>query len=141
MTVTNRGKKTENQAKKIHNIKNKHLSTLNNNTRNEHNTQFYTRVVSHTDITFSDAEITLLGKGLKYNLHYKHKHWINKLALEAETAINLVDLLQQNYLRQLVAIHIKKLKQKHATQNYNITNTILEWKVMKGIKDKLQTVT
>jgi hypothetical protein len=29
----------------------------------------------------------LLSKGLKYNLHHKHKKWIKTLALKAETAI------------------------------------------------------
>jgi hypothetical protein len=31
----------------------------------------------------------VLSKGLKYNLHHKHKKWIETLALEAETAISL----------------------------------------------------
>jgi len=32
---------------------------------------FYPRIVNNTDITFSKSEITLLEKGLKYNLHKK----------------------------------------------------------------------
>jgi hypothetical protein len=116
------------------------ISTIliqNNSTQNEHNTQFYTRVVNNTNTAFLDSEITLLEKGLKYSPHYKNKHWINRLALEADTAVNLIDPLRQNYLRQLVAIHIQKLKQKYTTQNYNTTNAKQEWKVMKGIKDKI----
>jgi hypothetical protein len=30
----------------------------------------------------------LLNKGVKYNLHYKHKDWIKTLAIEADTAIS-----------------------------------------------------
>jgi hypothetical protein len=45
--------------------------------------------------------------------------------------------LQQDYLRQLVAIHVQQLIQKYFTQNYNTTNAKQEWKVTKGIKDKI----
>jgi hypothetical protein len=38
----------------------------------------------------------LLSKGLKYNLHYKHKNWIETLALEAETAITQLAATEQN---------------------------------------------
>jgi hypothetical protein len=61
---------------------------------------------------------------------------MNRLALEADTAVNLIYPLQQNYLRQVVAIHIQKLKQKYITQNYNNTNAKQEWKIVKGIKEK-----
>jgi hypothetical protein len=47
-----------------------------------------------------------LEKGLKYNLHHTNKYWINRLALEADTAVNLM----QTYMRQLIEIHIQKLK-------------------------------
>jgi hypothetical protein len=51
--------------------------------------------------------------------------------------MNLIDPLQQNYLRQLVAIHIQKLKQKYVTQSYSTTKATQEWKVMKGIEDEI----
>ena len=51
--------------------------------------KFYPRVINKTNITFSDEEMTILNKGLKYNLNFKQKqNWISTLALEAETAIN-----------------------------------------------------
>ena len=42
---------------------------------------FAPRIVNNTDIQFSDDEVTLLNKGLKYNLSYKNKNWIKNLAL------------------------------------------------------------
>jgi hypothetical protein len=36
-------------------------------------------------------------------LHHKNKEWIETLALEAETAINNLDITEQNYYRQAVA--------------------------------------
>jgi hypothetical protein len=53
---------------------------------------------------------------MKHNLHHKNKQWISRLALEADTAVSLVDTLQQNFLKRLVAKHIQKLKQIHCTQ-------------------------
>jgi formyltetrahydrofolate synthetase len=46
------------------------------------NIQFYPRVINKTDIEFSNDEMTLLNKGLKYNLTYKGKYWLSNLALE-----------------------------------------------------------
>jgi hypothetical protein len=37
-------------------------------------------------------ERTLLNKGLKYNLYSKNKNWIETLVLEAETAINNLEI-------------------------------------------------
>jgi hypothetical protein len=39
-------------------------------------TQNYARVVSTTNTYFTQEEIQLLNKGLKYNLHHKPKNWI-----------------------------------------------------------------
>jgi len=72
-------------------------------------TQFYPRVINRTNITFSDEEMTLLNKGLKYNLNYKNKHWLSTLALEAETAISLLPSHEQEYLRYQVAQNLQKL--------------------------------
>jgi hypothetical protein len=46
------------------------------------------KVVNNTNVYFTNEEIHLLSKGLKYNLHHKHKMWIETLALEAKRAIN-----------------------------------------------------
>jgi hypothetical protein len=44
-----------------------------------------------------------LSKGLQYNLHYKTKDWFKMLALEADTAVQLADPNEQNYLRYVIA--------------------------------------
>jgi hypothetical protein len=41
-------------------------------------TEFYPRVVNKTDIIFNPNELNLLNKGLKYNLSFKRKNWIEK---------------------------------------------------------------
>jgi hypothetical protein len=37
---------------------------------------FHARVAKHTDIPFSNTEISLLQKGPKYNTHAKRRNWI-----------------------------------------------------------------
>ena len=46
--------------------------------------------MNETNIRFTNGELTLLNKGLKYNLGNKLKHWIRDLGLEAECAITLL---------------------------------------------------
>jgi hypothetical protein len=110
---------------------------MNSSLKSKPNIQFHTRLVNKTNIAFSQSERTLLEKGLKYNLHYKDKKWINRLALEADSAISLVNPLQQNFLKHLVAKHIQKLKQKYSIQNYNKIKAKQEWKILKEIKQKI----
>ena len=69
----------------------------------------YPCVVNKTDITFSNDELTLLNKGLKYNLNHKHKNWIRTLALEAETAITKLPIFEQGCIRYQAAYNIKHL--------------------------------
>ena len=59
---------------------NKLVQTQTNNPNT--NIQFYPRVINKTNISFTDDELTLLNKGLKYNLSQKRKHWLSNLALE-----------------------------------------------------------
>jgi hypothetical protein len=53
---------------------------------------------------------------LKYNLHHKQKHWLQTLAIEAGTAINLIDPLEQAYVRQTVAHKLQILINKERTK-------------------------
>lgn len=57
-------------------------------------------------LTFPEAEMKVLGKGLKYNLHYRHKDWIKLLAIEADTAISKMHIKDQMYMNQIVANNI-----------------------------------
>jgi hypothetical protein len=49
---------------------------------------FHKHVENLIDITFTNNEMELINKGLKYNLHYKHKNWIKTLAIKVDTTIN-----------------------------------------------------
>jgi hypothetical protein len=57
------------------------------------------------------------------------------LALEAETAINKLDITEQQYYRHRVAKTIKRMNQKDNNKN-NIRNR-LEWKHIIRIKQKI----
>jgi len=65
-------------------------------------------VINQPDIKFTKRELTLLNKGLKYNLGHKHKHCIRDLDLEAECAIALLPPEEQDYTRYKVAKQLKK---------------------------------
>jgi hypothetical protein len=90
------------QQHKIHN-----LTKFQTEKSNENN--HYPRVINTMDINFTQDEIQLLSKGLKYNLHYKRKNWLQTLALEAETAVSNLDITEQQYYRHAVAINIKNI--------------------------------
>jgi predicted glycosyltransferase involved in capsule biosynthesis len=96
----------------------------------------HSRVENYTNIQFTHDEIQLLNKGLKYNLHYKNKKWIETLALEAETAITNLDINNQNYYRHAVA---KKIKEISKNNQINNKKTKEEWKQIMNIKNKIDT--
>jgi hypothetical protein len=58
----------------------------------------YPRVMNTTDIQFTQEEIKLLSQGLKYNLYYRQKNWLETLALDAETAINKLNIKNNSIL-------------------------------------------
>lgn len=130
-----------NEMKKKYQTLDKKLNTLvNTKAQNQHhNIQFYPRVVNKTNIKFTDCEMTLLNKGLKYNLSYKNKHWLRNLALEAESAISQLPANEQECVRYQVAQNLQKLykqdKDKHKTYNHK-TNS--EKKIINQIITKLE---
>jgi len=86
-----------------------------------HQKQFYPRVVNNTNITFTKEELSLLNKGLNYNLGYKQKNWIETLALEAETAISPLPPNEQESIRYEVAHNIRHLYKKHNNSQFSNT--------------------
>ena len=106
----------------------------------ETSTQFYPRVINKTDIEFSNDEITLLNKGLKYNLTHKWKYWLSNLALEAEAAITLLPTHEQQHIRYQVAHNLQKLykqhKKKHAILDKHRQN---DYKTINQIKKNYLT--
>jgi hypothetical protein len=96
---------------KYNNI-NKKLDKLKGNgveNKQQHNHTFYKRVCNLSNTIFTNNEMTLLNKGLKYNLHHKPKQWLQTLAIEADAAINLIAPHEQAYIRQTVANKLKML--------------------------------
>ena len=93
---------------------------------------FYVRVVNNTNIKFTANEISLLEKGLKYNLHSRKKNWLTTLALQAETAITLLPITDSDYYRKQVADRIEKLPNNSNPRN----NTQTESRTLKLIKAK-----
>jgi hypothetical protein len=83
--------------------------------------------------------MTLLNKGLKYNLNYKSKHWLSNTALEAEAAITRLPTGEQEHVRYQVAHNLQKLyKQhsgKHTSTDRNMKNEI---RTINQIKMKLK---
>jgi hypothetical protein len=96
-------RKLQELSKKTHNT---HPPTT---TQKATNTQFYQRVINLTDIKFTEHENQLLQKGLKYNLHVQPKQQIKILAIEAETAINLLPVPDQDPVRYLIAKTLDKI--------------------------------
>jgi hypothetical protein len=86
----------------------------------------YTRVENQANIQFTHEEIQILNKGLKYNLHYKNKNWIETLALEAETAISNLEITKQNYYRHVVAKKIKDIYRENKNRNKKNNNEYKE---------------
>jgi len=42
---------------------------------------FYPRIINNSNISFTNSEMTLLQKGLKYNIQSKQRNWIQNLTL------------------------------------------------------------
>ena len=105
-----------------------------------HTKTFYPRVTNNTDIIFTAEELTLLNKGLKYNLSYRNKNWIRTLALETETAITLLPTHEQDYIRVQAAHNLKQIyKQQSAGRQYNSNHAKREYIILNHIKEKLST--
>jgi hypothetical protein len=95
------------------------------NTQNNQPNTFYKRIENLSNIIFTDKETQLLIKGLKYNLHYKWKDWIQTLAIEVEITINQLNPNEQAYMRQnvtnkLQTLIVKGKMQKERTTTYRM---------------------
>jgi hypothetical protein len=86
-------------------------------------------------------EMQNLNKGLKYNLHRKHKTGIQSLVIEADTAINQLQEKAQGYVRELAANKIPYLINKQNTQKENAeqpTQNVSRMEYYKKTKNKLK---
>ena len=76
-------------------------------TDSKHN--FFQRVTNLTSIALAQEEISLLNKGLKYNLGHHRKNWVKDLGLEAECAIALLPIEEQDFTRHRIAKQINHI--------------------------------
>jgi hypothetical protein len=105
----------------------------------DNKTESYPRVVNQTNIIFTNEEMTLLNKGLKYNVQQKGKHWLSNLALEAEAAVMRLPVQEQEPIRHMVAHSLQKLcKQFNGKHPPNDRNTRNEIKIVNQIRRKLE---
>ena len=81
--------------------------------------------------------MSMLQKGLKYNLHKKEENWIQNLALEAETAIQKLPNLDRDIYRHIVTDRINTLQKNRNTQP-NTNNAKHEAKTINSIQSKLR---
>ena len=75
---------------------------------------FHPRIINNY-ISFTNSEMTLLLKGMKYNTHSKKRNWIQSLSLEAETAITQLPPRERVVYRKLIADRINKLIMQNPT--------------------------
>ena len=128
----------ENKYRTIDNKLNK-LSKIQNQ-KNGFQKLFYPRVDNRTDIEFSGNELTLLNKGLKYNLNFKPRNWIKNLALEAETALSYLPYTEKEGLRFQMARNLQSLYRHYENnKGHNTRNINLERHTIQSIKNKLQS--
>ena len=99
---------------------------------------FFQRITNLTNITFTQEEISLLNKGLKYNLGHRQKNWIKNLGLEAECAVALFPLEEQDFIRHRVAKQINRICTQLPTHNMLTRKQIMELRAVRSIKDKLR---
>ena len=74
-------------------------------------------MINKIDITITIEELSLLNKGLKYNLGQKLKHWIRNLACEAGCAIALLPSGEQEHVSSGGAVHQKTTSQKSSSSS------------------------
>jgi hypothetical protein len=124
--------KIHKKTTKINNLAKSQTTTMKSRNKN------YTRVINTTNTQFTQEEILLLSKGLKYNLCYKQENWKEILSLEAETAISNLDITEQQYYRHTVVKAITRITQENKN-NINNKKNKKEWELIIDIKNKVST--
>jgi hypothetical protein len=116
------------QQQQVHNLAKSQTTNTTSKSTN------YPRVINITKTQFTQEEIQLLSKGLKYNLHYKQKNWVETLSLEAETAISNLEIKEQQYYRHAVVKVITRITQENENKNNTNKENKKEWTLMTDIK-------
>ena len=112
-----------------------HLSTTTTDSKHT----FFQRITNLTNINFTQEEISILNKGLKYNLGHQQENWIKNLGLEAECAITLLPQEEQDYVRHRIVKQINRICTQLPTHNMLTRKQATELRAVRSIKDKLRT--
>jgi hypothetical protein len=105
------------------------------------NVKFYPRVVNNTNIVLSNDEMSLLNKGLKYNLHFKCRNWLYTLAFEADAIITYLPTSKQEGMRYLVAQEIQQLYRRQTREHTcNTLHAKHEQHILNSISLNLKTI-
>jgi hypothetical protein len=95
-----------------------------------------------SNVEFTSEGKALLSKGLKYNMQHRQKHWIKTLAIEADSAINLLNLHEQAYMKQMVTQRLRRLIDKDTRgekRGSHITKLAsIEKKLIQNLQGKLE---
>jgi hypothetical protein len=73
---------------------------------------------------FSDDEMQLLNKRLKYNLHHKPKRWLQTLSIKPDTAVDVLPEKNSELYGEIVAGSIRKIIKKKSPKNKNAKNPL-----------------
>jgi hypothetical protein len=127
------------EMEKKYAVLNKKLNNLNRTSKypyeSEQKHKFSQRVQNLSTVVFNTDEISLLGKGLQYNLPYTNKsQWLENLVKETEAAITRLPILDQEGFRYLARHNIHKIINKKSNTNIGNKN---DHKCLKSIKHKL----
>jgi pyruvate carboxylase len=103
------------------------------------NVEFLPRVVNNTNIVLSNDELSLLNKGLRYNLRYKRRNWLHTLAFEADAAITYLPTSEQEGMHYLVAQQIQLLYRRQTREpTRNTLHAKHEKHILNSIRSKLK---
>jgi hypothetical protein len=100
--------------------------------------KFVPKVANQTSINFTKEEFTLLNKGLQYNLHSKNKNWFKNLAIEADTAISMADVNDQDFLKRTIAKQLRNIAQNSTESHHKKQKFVTEKRILRTIKEKLE---
>jgi hypothetical protein len=137
-------KKYKTHERKLKSLRAKREIRLPNESTTEHNQsdtplhKFFPKVVNHTNMDFTKEKITLLSKGLQYNLHNKNKSWFKYLAIEADTAICMADAQDQDFLKRTIETQLRNIARKSKEARYDKQMFINEKKILQNLKAKLE---
>ena len=132
--ATRKHETLENKLRKLGETQN-HQSNEQHTNNNEFN--FHSRVNNRTNVTFSQGEMNMLDKGLKYNCTDAHtNHNIKQLITDIEIASHKLPAEDRELTKNLATNEAKKILKREGDSN-NIQNN-KQIKEIKSLKQKIK---